>query len=86
MNMAGLVAMGQAYKDLTMRGLAQVAQADQQRDMTNEQIRGAERQQTIGNALGGAGLGASLAPALGVTGPVGAGIGAGIMLLGSIFG
>ncbi|HBG30797.1 MAG TPA: bacteriocin [Gammaproteobacteria bacterium] len=84
--MPGLIATGDAYKGLTMRGLTQVAQEEQSRKLANDQIKTAQRQQGISNVLGGAGLGATLGPALGLTGPVGAGIGAGIMLLGSLLG
>lgn len=84
--MAGLIAQGEAYKRLTDQGLEQVARADQERQMTNEQIKGAKRQQGVSNVLGGAGLGAAIGQGAAVGGPWGAAIGAGIGLLGSLLG
>jgi hypothetical protein len=66
--MAGLIETGQQFKTLTDQGLAQVARADQQRDMTNQQIKGQRTANAVGNAMGGAGL----AMAMGA-GPVGIG-------------
>lgn len=76
--MPGLIAMGEAYKDLTRRGLTQMAQNEQSRDLLNRQIKSAQRQGLVSNVAGGAGLGFS------VGGPVGALIGGGIGLLGSM--
>jgi hypothetical protein len=66
--MAGLIAQGQAYKALTDRGLAEVARADQERDMTNQQIKMQRTSNAVGNAMGGAGLAAAMG-----AGPVGIG-------------
>lgn len=84
--MAGLIAQGQAYKALTDRGLAQMARDEQEREMTNQQIKSAQKQQGISNVMGGAGLGYMIGQGAAVGGPWGAAIGAGIGLLGSLLG
>lgn len=80
--MAGLIGLGQNYRNQAMKGLSQVAQMERNREQTNDRIEQQDQQgrmSAIGTgAVSGAMIGAKMG---GVTGPVGALIGAGVGLL-----
>lgn len=75
--MAGLVGVGQNYKDQAKMGLQDKAQFEEARENTANQIEMAEKSQKMSAVGTGAGMGMMIG------GPAGAAIGAGIGLLAS---
>ncbi|MEW5251061.1 hypothetical protein [Microbulbifer sp. 2201CG32-9] len=57
----GLISVGRGVKRDAMQGLEQVAQQERERDMRNDQLEMAEKQQKATNVSAGAGIGASMA-------------------------
>lgn len=84
--MAGLVGMKSQMDRTALQGLSKVASEQEANKRMNEQLEQAEKAQTLTTAAGGAMMGAQLASAMSVTGPVGAAIGlVGGALLGELF-
>ena len=68
-----------------MQGMADVADQEVQREAANEQLKSAQKAQTMSNIGTGAGLGYMVGAGASVGGPWGAAIGAGIGLVASLF-
>lgn len=81
----GLIATGSFYRQAANQMLGDAAKAEQRREMTNDQIKLAEKSQRLSMAGTGAGVGAMVGAQYGAGfGPWGAAIGAGVGLLGSM--
>jgi uncharacterized membrane protein len=73
----GLVSAGRQIKGEAMQGMAQDAQLDEQRAMTNKSLKEAKRQQETTAVAGGAATGAMMGAKYGTAfGPYGMAIGA----------
>lgn len=82
--MAGLIGVGQQYKNQAKQGMQQAAGLEQAREMTGENIKQAEKGMTMSAVGTGAGIGMMAGMQAGsVGGPAGALIGAGVGLLAS---
>ncbi|EKO3628980.1 TPA: bacteriocin [Vibrio metschnikovii] len=75
-----LLSLAQGTKNNALMGLRDAANNEERRNQTNQQLKQAHKQQTLGNAATGAGIGMMAG------GPVGAAVGAGVgLVLGGLF-
>ena len=80
--MYGLIGAGRQFKGEAMQGLSDVANTDQQREMTNQSLKNAKKMQEKSTMASGAVTGAMIGAQYGSIGGVpGMAIGAGIGLL-----
>lgn len=79
--MAGLIGLGNQYRQLAMQGLQQAAEMQRQREHANTQLKEQERAGMMQNVGVGAGVGAMMAKGTALGGPWGAAIGAAIGFL-----
>lgn len=81
----GLIGMGQAQKREAMSGTGKAADLENQRNMANDQLKQAAKDQKRSNQSSMAGTGAMIGM-MTPLGPVGAAIGAGVgYMIGSLF-
>ncbi|WP_299940414.1 hypothetical protein [uncultured Microbulbifer sp.] len=72
----GLISVGRGVKRDAMQGMEKVAQQEQERELRNDQLKQAEKQQKSTNVGAGASIGMMAAKGTAVGGPWGAVIGA----------
>lgn len=71
--MAGLIGLGQNYKQQGIESLSRTSDLKRQREQTNDQIEQQEKQQTMSAVGTGASIGTAIAPGVGTV--IGAGVG-----------
>jgi len=82
--MAGLISVGQNYKDQAKSGLQTVSTMERGREAVGDNLEAAEKSQKMSAAGTGAGMGAMIGMQAGsVGGPMGAAIGLGVGLIAS---
>lgn len=82
-----LLDIGQSTRQQALKGMQDVANQEEQREVANKQLKSAQKAQTMSNIGTGAGVGAMVGTQAGMAGggPIGAAVGAGIGLIASLF-